>query len=317
MKPFKITTLVCLFILAATNQAQAATLFSDDFNDGDFSNWEVKRSQQYHNPGYPCLYFGDEARWRVQNGQLGIQIASLPCTTVIVPQNLDLSQVEQYEYEFSLTLTNSTLTERSAIIKWQDVSNWYGIRIQNGSLSIEKIIIGREYPIPNSTTRYDFQPNKTYQIKAQILKNNKIIIWVNDLKVLELQDESPFSYQYNSVGLSAGVRENYQSSSFFDNVTVREIIDTTPKQLDVPLLKQSDFPWKNHEYDTAKQWSSNPSIERWGCALTSMVMIMQHYGMHTMPDMQSVNPGTVNSWLKLEKDGTSRMALLTGWPPRA
>jgi hypothetical protein len=81
--------------------------------------------------------------------------------------------------------------------------------------------------------------------------------------------------------------------------------------LPVPLLKQTAEPWQSQEYDTAHLWSpSNPTINRWGCAMTSAAMIFKYYGINKLPDGTNLDPGTLNAWLKNYKDGYVRGGLL-------
>jgi hypothetical protein len=65
---------------------------------------------------------------------------------------------------------------------------------------------------------------------------------------------------------------------------------------DVPDMKQYDPSWKNSIYDTAYLWSGNPTIERWGCALTSASMILNYYN-------HPNTPATLNNWLVRQNDG--------------
>jgi hypothetical protein len=54
--------------------------------------------------------------------------------------------------------------------------------------------------------------------------------------------------------------------------------------------------WANEVYDSANKWSNNPYISHWGCALTSVSMLLNYYGFDT-------NPKTLNNWLKSQIDG--------------
>lgn len=73
--------------------------------------------------------------------------------------------------------------------------------------------------------------------------------------------------------------------------------------LNVPDIKQYSPPWNLQIYDHADLWSKNPSIQSWGCALTSADMILQYYGFLTDPE-------ALNTWLKNEPDGYIRNGLL-------
>lgn len=73
--------------------------------------------------------------------------------------------------------------------------------------------------------------------------------------------------------------------------------------LQVPLLKQTDSPWADDLYDSANLWTSDPSFYRWGCAVTSAAMVFNYYGLNQMEDGSSLDPGSLNEWLKSQSDG--------------
>ncbi len=77
----------------------------------------------------------------------------------------------------------------------------------------------------------------------------------------------------------------------------------TPTVLTVPDVKQYTLPWSKQIYDTANQWSNSPTIQRWGCALTSASMILKYYG-------HNINPDALNNWLKSQSDGYIKDGLL-------
>lgn len=74
--------------------------------------------------------------------------------------------------------------------------------------------------------------------------------------------------------------------------------------LDVPLLKQTDINWKDQEYDSASFWGGlRTTIGDWGCAITSAAMVLKFHGINKLPDETVLDPGTLNAWLKNQKDG--------------
>ena len=74
--------------------------------------------------------------------------------------------------------------------------------------------------------------------------------------------------------------------------------------LDVPLLKQTNAAWKSRIYDSANLWSPrDPSINAWGCALTSAAMVFNYHGLKKLPSGIALTPSTLNDWLKTQKDG--------------
>ena len=79
--------------------------------------------------------------------------------------------------------------------------------------------------------------------------------------------------------------------------------NTYRKDLSIPILKQTSDPWQSQIYDSANKWSSSPTINSWGCALTSAAMVLNYHGINKLPDSTPLDPGTLNTWLKNQKDG--------------
>lgn len=79
----------------------------------------------------------------------------------------------------------------------------------------------------------------------------------------------------------------------------------TPTPLPVPLVKQTSSPWNTDTYDSANKWAPlDPTINDWGCALTSAVMVLNYNGITKMPaDNATITPRTLNNWLKSQPDG--------------
>lgn len=74
--------------------------------------------------------------------------------------------------------------------------------------------------------------------------------------------------------------------------------------LSVPLFKQTDNSWGSQVYDSANIWSPLDSrIYSWGCAMTSAAMVFKYYGLNKLPGNVDLDPGTLNDWLKKQKDG--------------
>jgi predicted GH43/DUF377 family glycosyl hydrolase len=94
----------------------------------------------------------------------------------------------------------------------------------------------------------------------------------------------------------------YNGSHWSIGYATEPVSDTTS----VPLLKQTDSQWGNEIYDSATQWitgNEQPTISWWGCAVTSLAMVLQHYGYNLLPDSTPLNPGTLNTWLLSQPDG--------------
>jgi len=71
-----------------------------------------------------------------------------------------------------------------------------------------------------------------------------------------------------------------------------------------PYLSQLDPAWANEEYDKASTWAGldKYGIGRWGCALTSAAMVLQHHGVKAH-DGTDIDPSKLNAWLKSQGDG--------------
>lgn len=80
---------------------------------------------------------------------------------------------------------------------------------------------------------------------------------------------------------------------------------TRSADLNVPLIKQTSNPWQSETYDFANLWSgAEPStINRWGCAITSAVMVLKYYGFNKIDENTNLTPGTLNKWLIEQIDG--------------
>jgi hypothetical protein len=75
--------------------------------------------------------------------------------------------------------------------------------------------------------------------------------------------------------------------------------------LDVPYYSQRDPRWAQEYYDTAETWAGaeKTTMERWGCALTSAVMLLHYHNITDISPDVPITPATLNTWLKSQPDG--------------
>ena len=67
----------------------------------------------------------------------------------------------------------------------------------------------------------------------------------------------------------------------------------------VPYFNQNDLPWGPTEYDNTLQLGlTDPTINRWGCVVTSAAMVLNYHNIKKMPDGTNLDPGSLNVWLK-------------------
>lgn len=111
--------------------------------------------------------------------------------------------------------------------------------------------------------------------------------------------------RYLMIGNSIG---NTNTESLWPKFYIDEVAINT----DLSIINQESFPyysqidplWRDIEYDSGNTWN-NPgqgTIGRWGCAITSVSMLLKKYGIN-MPDGSEPTPLVLNSWLKSQPDG--------------
>ncbi|GAB4027378.1 MAG: hypothetical protein Fur0011_5290 [Candidatus Microgenomates bacterium] len=79
-------------------------------------------------------------------------------------------------------------------------------------------------------------------------------------------------------------------------------IDELPQLF--PYISQKNPLWKDVIYDSANEWAGDQenTIERWGCAITSVAMVLKQYGVK-MPNGDQATPEKINQWLIDQPDG--------------
>lgn len=134
------------------------------------------------------------------------------------------------------------------------------------------------------------------------------INWVKPADANPQLVSSPNTFDSLWVGYPAVINDNgtYKMwyTGFSNAFRIGLATASANTSLNVPLLKQTSSPWDTDIYDSANRWSpTNPSIDRWGCALTSATMVLQYNGITRMPDNSLLDPQTVNNWLNAQPDG--------------
>lgn len=78
----------------------------------------------------------------------------------------------------------------------------------------------------------------------------------------------------------------------------------SPTPTPFPYLSQKDSRWGGQIYDRAETWApaGRQGIDRWGCTITSVAMILQKYHIRHL-DGTEVDPGKLNAWLQAQPDG--------------
>lgn len=304
----KVLFIICIlsiFVFFQTDRARAFTdiVYQDDFNDNNISDWTEVRNMQWNNNSLSCKYGANDSHWFATNGKVGIDISGPGCVTELTPNDFNLDALQNYSYEFDMTLPSSTHMDRNYVIRYVDGNSWYGVHFLDNQAIFQKAINGTAYFLPGNTVTYPFQANQTYHIKNEVREDGTIKIYINNTILFDLVDENPILVG-GKIGLQASVGAISTSSVLFDNVVVKDLDN---KILNVPYFSQRDDLWKNLELDHAfsQGWGYPETIGNYGCALTSMTMLLNYYGYTKVPNGQNLTPETFNSYLDANKGYSS------------
>jgi hypothetical protein len=294
--------------VSQTSQVSAAQtkIYAENFAVSPLQSWNIVQNKQWGNDQKPCMFGTTPANWTVTQGKAKIQIEGPSCVIDFAPTSLDLRGLPEYTVDFKMTFSGSVDMDRSFVFLWQDSKNWYDLKMYGNSFQVQKVVDGKAYPLPNSLAHFPVQPNREYQFNIFVVPQQRIKVTVEGIVILDIGEQAPFIQQNSphTVALRGSVGAVPQSISVFDDVTVTADIPTdTSTLLNVPLFKQTDPLWRNDEYDHAQVWSDNPTMNRWGCAVSSMAMILKYHSITQLPNGQSLTPQTLNNWLKQEVDG--------------
>lgn len=274
--------LTLLFLLITPSKASASILFQDNFNNENSNQWTPISGQNL---------------WKVQNGKYGARITT---SSTIIRTVAGSISTPNYSIEFDMLPIEGE--DKNIEIRKKDDSIIYGIHFNyTGGGMAEFGKAGPHQAGWPKRINYFFPNNETAHVKI-ILENQHIQFFINDIKLF---DEIDTDYKFTTneqVILIISTGGTYPTQIWFDNVVVKSLDNAL--DLDVPLIKQTSDPWKSQTYDSANKWNpSDPTINSWGCALTSAVMILNYHGITKLPDGTNLDPGSLNKWLLSQKDG--------------
>ena len=280
---FCILSILTFLFLPSITKAQAI-LFSDNFDDGDANGWLVEGT-----PGWNVNTTSEREYGIIVSGGIS---NTIPLIWDTAWENI----------VFTVDLRGVSGTDKNVILKYLDSSNLYEIHHTGNKIFFEKHIGNVVYAIAPAVP-YPLANGVVYHFRFEI-NGSHFRIFESGHLLFDVEDSSP-SFNGGKIGLRAGVSG---TQVWYDNVLVTELVPSaspspTPTPTPLPLpsldvidLKQFSPPWGSHVYDKATSWSNNPFISRWGCALTSAAMVLKYYG-------HSVDPDSLNNWLKSQPDG--------------
>ena len=185
----------------------------------------------------------------------------------------------------------------------QGVDKNFDFHWQNNIPGDEVHVAGNDVQYRGQTVQYPFTNNINHHIKIDI-QEKKFKFYIDGNQIYDTEDHSYVFSGHEQMGLRFSAGSVFPTEVYFDNIIVTT---SDSANLAVPLLKQTDPLWANDLYDSANLWSTGATgIDRWGCALTSAVMVLQYNQINKLPNDQVLTPGTLNSWLKSVPDGYVR-----------
>jgi len=287
----------------------SAIAFEDDFENG-LDKWELARGSMTH--------------WSINtNGVLEASIPDIFVISELVPKD-EFWQDNWHDYQIEFDY--EVLSDADVNWGWgyQDKFNWCELHHYDGILNYDHLVDGKS--VFKALIFREITRNQVHHVVINS-DQGEINAWMDDQYMITFKD----FYQdvpTGKISLKATTGLAYPTVVRFDNVKVY-LIDHQSQEddeeeneeeevlLSVIEFKQNDASWKDEEYDHALDWgcwgdwranhpSSPPTqvtINHWGCALTSLAMIMNYHQLSTLPSGELLNPKTLNQWLKDEADG--------------
>jgi len=299
-------TLFIIFVLniISPSVVRAQILFSDNF-DHDLSLWET---------------YSPTGEWKILEGELVGTAENFLSPTH--PSYALAGDSDWENYSLYVKIKGNFRPDKQIIFRVDNSGNYYVLNLvsaYNGGGN--EIILAKKYT-SNFTTSDVIFPllyTSTYinsssewydvQINVKNIANSvNIKIYINDIFIFEASDNNNPILK-GKIGFEVWPGEYNQPSTptinYFDDVLVTEYGYEATFDLPVENLKQYNSNWSSEIYNNALEWAQIPTIERWGCALTSVTMVLRYYG-------HDVWPNTLNDWLKNQPDGYIRNGL-TNW----
>ena len=188
--------------------------------------------------------------------------------------------------------------DKNISFHFQNLQNWYEIHFNSGGMEVVRVQNGAVPWISRNPTRLQNGAHYTFKL---VLTEGRIEFFIDDVLIFDEVDPT-FTDNYGKIGLKVGTGSVFPTQIRID--TVRVSLQQDNVRLGVPYFSQLDPQWRSEEYDSATTWApADPSIGAWGCALSSMTMVMHYHDITTFADGTPLTPSTLNRWLLTQPDG--------------
>lgn len=292
---FSLIFLSLILLFPRTTNAQNI-LFEDDFEGGNFNQWQITHGswQIASDPSFP-----ENGNWVTVNNpaytDTEIQAGNFAWTNYLL--SFDILPKSGIDRNVFFRVNNL----RTGILIGHDLPVSYSLQLKNNPY-LGKWTLTTMPPLPGGSGSVPLNTKSHVDIR---LEGGNIQVYLNSVLIVDYTDtNNPLLNGRIALGSITG---SSASEVWYDNVLVTELASEPPApelpNFDVPDVKQFSLPWGPLIYDTADLWSSDPTIAKWGCALTSASMILQYYN-------HNINPDALNNWLNSQVDGYLRNGLV-------
>lgn len=285
------------FVVAFNSKAFAGSLFSDNFNTDslDSSKWIVL----------------NETNTQILTGEY-LNIVNIDAEKSAFIENV-LPFNTNGDINFKIRFKFNSLSFGSGIAL---NDNPVPLRILNGDPNIDDWTI---FVWPTSSTTFKIFSVACPEVGSCLPTDNPIftvsgsssvdwhdlsIVYSNGKYGIKL-DNSDYKYTVTTTRSPKYIwigNPMITQGTIFTNFFV-DYIDVFDSALSFPYYSQTDARWGAVPYDHASEWTSGDNtIGRWGCAITSVSMLLQNYGVKD-PDGTEATPDKLNTWLISQPDG--------------
>ena len=261
---------------------------------------------------------GDWDQWQVVEGRLHGLLPAPPMfsgtRSAITPRFSLWPVTGNYQFSFDFTPLDTAdknfgvLFDYYIDYKGKVILSYLSFHFIDQQVYIETF--QRNFLTHKTLVPWPLNPGETYHFRL-IFQQPDFILYVNDQLLFSSANDQDFWPIFLEPGrpLFYLTKGNYdQSAVIYSNF----VLEYYP-QLLVTYFSQLHASWAEVVYDHTQEFF-NPAltIGNSGCALTSAVMLLHYYGFDTFPDQESwsselrgktINPETLNLWLKSEADG--------------
>lgn len=261
-------------------------VFTEDFST-DLSKWQITR-------GSPTI-------WQVVAGVLEGNLLTTSTLSELVPKP-EYWSADWQNYSFELDIQPIVGVDRNLAWGYQNPLNWYEIHFLPDFFQLAKLMNG-QLAWSQSSDFNRLTSGSWHNLRIDTA-GGQILVWLDGWKVTEVTD-SMYQENLGTIALKIGSGSVAPVKMRFDNLKVTLLADPRDVDLGVLDVSQVDPVWANDLYDSALDWAGSEisTISRWGCALTSAVMILRYYGFEQLTPDLALTPASLNDWLKSQPDG--------------